>query len=137
MVTGKIPAEATEREKFDELASPEKIVSGISKGFSTAIMKALATESADRFQSIWEFQDALDRTGEPPQPDLEPEQKYIHVNCPNCKTKNTVPEGTSLKEVKCKSCGRSFKAGSRRVYRRSQGSNPDGTGSQDISHEPA
>ncbi len=97
MVTGKIPAEATEREKFDDLAPPEKIVRGISKGFSAAVMKALATEPADRFQRIREFQDALDRAPEPP-------QKYIHVNCPNCKTKNTVPEGTSLKEAKCKSC---------------------------------
>lgn len=108
MVTGKIPAEATERKESDELAAPEKIVRGISKGFSKAVMKALVTEPADRFQSIRKFQDALDRTSkiEPkPKPAPKPEQKYIQVNCPNCKTKNTVAEGASLKEAKCKSCG--------------------------------
>ena len=118
MVTGKIPAEATERKESDELAPPQKIVRGISKGFSEAVIKALATEPADRFQTIREFQDALERTSKPepkpepkpksepaPEPAPEPEQKYIHVNCPNCKTKNTVLEGTSLKEAKCKSCG--------------------------------
>ncbi len=107
-ITGRIPPESLDRLDKDTLKPPSNLGADISSSSEKALMKALSVRAAERFQTIKEFQDALDRTSKPepkPKPAPEPEQKYIQVNCPNCKTKNTVPEGTSLKEAKCKSCG--------------------------------
>ncbi len=59
MLTGTLPPEATERIAQDEIIPPDKLIASISSDINQVIMKALATESAQRPQSVQQFQDML------------------------------------------------------------------------------
>lgn len=58
-VTGKVPDESTNRAVEDTLCEPKDIVADIPDHINTTIMRAMALDTAYRFESIEEFVDAL------------------------------------------------------------------------------
>ena len=60
MVTGIKPMEATEREFKDSLKSPAELGVDIEPNIDRAIMEAMAVRPELRFQSIQQFEDALE-----------------------------------------------------------------------------
>lgn len=61
MITGKIPQESAERRKNDNLQPPSALCPGISLEFEAVLMKALSVEPKDRYSSIGEFADEIER----------------------------------------------------------------------------
>lgn len=59
MLTGERPAESTEREFKDDLKSPAELGIPIEPNLDRAVMEALAVKPELRFQSIQQFEDAL------------------------------------------------------------------------------
>lgn len=59
MLTGERPAESTEREFKDDLKSPAELGIPLEPNLDRAVMEALAVKPELRFQSIQQFEDAL------------------------------------------------------------------------------
>lgn len=59
MLTGERPAESTEREFRDDLKSPAELGIRLEPNLDRAVMEALAVKPELRFQSIQQFEDAL------------------------------------------------------------------------------
>ena len=80
LLTGIKPLDAIDRAHHDDLAPPDRLVSGISPHVNQAIMQALAVKPEERPQSIQELQQML-RTKRSPvpssQPDLSTEQPTV------------------------------------------------------------
>ncbi|MBF0376728.1 MAG: SUMF1/EgtB/PvdO family nonheme iron enzyme [Desulfamplus sp.] len=58
MVTGKVPPAAMDRIQDDDLIPPDRFAN-VSLGFQNAVMQALSVNSAERPQSVRQFQDIL------------------------------------------------------------------------------
>jgi serine/threonine protein kinase len=72
MVTGIVPAEASERIAQDAFLAPGQIVTGLSTHFNYAIIQALSIDPANRPQNVAEFQNALTGKTGPAMPCFSP-----------------------------------------------------------------
>lgn len=61
-ITGVIPLEAVERLDQDTLLPPSALGTEIPRGAETALMKALAVRSDDRYRSMDEFKEAIEKS---------------------------------------------------------------------------
>ena len=105
-ITGKLPVDSIDRLEEDDVVLPSTLGVKIEPYEEEAILKAMAVQPADRFQSMEEFKAALlnEPVAEVKEEKLAIAQPEDTVKCPSCGAENKI--GTNF----CKACGANMTA---------------------------
>lgn len=113
-ITGQVPPDAMERMQEECIVSPKQLGIELPLHGELALMKGLALKAVDRFESVKNFQDALNgsvifelsvnHSSDVIQPRRSGEIKIIE--CPECGTKNQLQPEDDQNTLRCGKCRR-------------------------------